>query len=119
MWSGIEENLLKKLQGLPKKFQNKKEVKKFPNAPVIVCLLLLTGFYNVSNDNDAFLFICLQLSFLKNVFFVQKACPLLWEAVQHIKPHCSLTLKKMSLNKSLCWIIQIYFSLIPIVPYQK
>ena len=80
MRSGIEENLLKKVQGLPKKFKKKKkkkEVTKFPNEPVIVCLLLRTGFYNVSNGNDAFLFICLQLSFLKNVFFVQKACPLL------------------------------------------
>ena len=80
MRSGIEENLLKKVQGLPKKFKKKKkeqEVTKFPNEPVILCLLLRTGFYNVSNGNDAFLFICLQLSFLKNVFFVQKACPLL------------------------------------------
>ena len=81
MRSGIEENLLKKVQGLPKKFKKKKKKKKkvtkFPNEPEIVCLLLRTGFYNVSNGNDAFLFICLQLSFLKNVFFVQKACPLL------------------------------------------
>ena len=80
MRSEIEENLLKKVQGLPKKLKKKKkeqEVTKFPNEPVILCLLLRTGFYNVSNGNDAFLFICLQLSFLKNVFFVQKACPLL------------------------------------------
>ena len=109
---GLRKRCLKRLQGLPENFQNF-----FPGfskwaSDSLWAMTIKSFLQQGSQDKWYFcIYMFTSIFFLNNIFFLHKTCYYCKQQFNTLN-HYSLTLKKMSLNKSICKTFQSYFSLI-------